>query len=177
MRKTYFNAFRRLEPGLMGVGTFPAFAIGQRALILHISDREHPVGLHQLPRRGDDHHHQGAWADWPASPARIRISWPRWWNGATRSTDVPVYLHAMDRKFVTRLDPVLTFWEGDRLELGRGRQPDPLRRAFSRQRRAALGAGRRRAGRAADRRHVAGAARQGPDLHAQLSELDPARCR
>ena len=34
MRKTHFNAFRRLEPGLMGIGTFPAFAIGQRALML-----------------------------------------------------------------------------------------------------------------------------------------------
>jgi glyoxylase-like metal-dependent hydrolase (beta-lactamase superfamily II) len=40
------------------------------------------------------------------------------WSHAFDS--VPVYLHAMDRKFVTRLDPVVTFWEGDRLELTDG---------------------------------------------------------
>ena len=33
---------------------------------------------------------------------------------------VPVYLHAMDSNFVTRPDPVLAFWEGDRLELAEG---------------------------------------------------------
>ena len=40
------------------------------------------------------------------------------WSHAFDS--VPVYLHAMDRKFVTRLDPVVTFWEGDRMELTEG---------------------------------------------------------
>jgi len=40
------------------------------------------------------------------------------WSHAFGS--VPVYLHAMDRKFVTRLDPVVNFWEGDRLELTEG---------------------------------------------------------
>jgi glyoxylase-like metal-dependent hydrolase (beta-lactamase superfamily II) len=34
--------------------------------------------------------------------------------------NIPVYLHAMDRKFVTRSDPVITFWEGDHLELAEG---------------------------------------------------------
>jgi hypothetical protein len=40
------------------------------------------------------------------------------WSHAFES--VPVYLHAMDRKFVTRLDPVINFWEGDLLELTEG---------------------------------------------------------
>jgi glyoxylase-like metal-dependent hydrolase (beta-lactamase superfamily II) len=34
--------------------------------------------------------------------------------------DVPIYLHAMDRRFVTRMDPVISFWEGDRMELAAG---------------------------------------------------------
>ena len=34
MRGTHFNAFRRHEPGLMGIGTLPSFAMGQRALLL-----------------------------------------------------------------------------------------------------------------------------------------------
>src|ERR1700722_7554585 len=32
MRRTHFNAFRQHEPDLIGIGTFPAFAIAQRAL-------------------------------------------------------------------------------------------------------------------------------------------------
>ncbi len=34
MRRTHFNCFRQHEPGLIGIGTMPAFAIGQRALLL-----------------------------------------------------------------------------------------------------------------------------------------------
>ena len=34
MRRTHFNAFRQHEPGLIGIGTTPAFAIAQRALLL-----------------------------------------------------------------------------------------------------------------------------------------------
>jgi hypothetical protein len=30
----YFNTFRQHEPGLIGIGTTPKFAIGQRALLL-----------------------------------------------------------------------------------------------------------------------------------------------
>jgi glyoxylase-like metal-dependent hydrolase (beta-lactamase superfamily II) len=40
------------------------------------------------------------------------------WSHAFES--VPVHVHAMDRKFVTRLDPVINVWEGDRLELTEG---------------------------------------------------------
>ena len=34
MRRTHFNGFRQHEPGLLGIGTMPGFAIGQRALLL-----------------------------------------------------------------------------------------------------------------------------------------------
>ena len=34
LRRTHVNGFRRYEPGLIGIGTMPAFAIGQRALLL-----------------------------------------------------------------------------------------------------------------------------------------------
>jgi hypothetical protein len=37
IRRTHFNAFRRHEPGLIGIATTPAFAIGQRALLLRTS--------------------------------------------------------------------------------------------------------------------------------------------
>ena len=34
LRSTHRNAFQQIEPGLMGVGTVPAFGIGQRALLV-----------------------------------------------------------------------------------------------------------------------------------------------
>lgn len=119
MRKTYFNAFRRLEPGLMGLGTFPAFAIGQRALILRT-----PAGNIM----------------WDCIPflddttitilkalgglAGIAISHPHFlataveWSHTFQA--IPVYVHAMDRHYVTRPDPVITFWEEDVLDLTEG---------------------------------------------------------
>jgi glyoxylase-like metal-dependent hydrolase (beta-lactamase superfamily II) len=119
MRKTYFNAFRRLEPGLMGIGTFPAFAIGQRALLLRT-----PAGnvLWDCISFLDDTTITIIKA--LGGLAGIACSHPHFlasvveWSHAFES--VPVYVHAMDRKYVTRLDPVVTFWEGDRQELTEG---------------------------------------------------------
>jgi hypothetical protein len=119
MQKTYFNAFRRLEPGLMGVGTFPAFAIGQRALLL-----QSPAGniLWDCISLLDDAtitiiKALGGLAGVACSHPHFLASAVEWSHAFE---NVPVYLHAMDRKFITRLDPVVTFWEGDRLELAEG---------------------------------------------------------
>ena len=44
----------------------------------------------------------------------------RWWNGATPSTSCRSICMRWTASSCTRLDPVLTFWEGDRLELAEG---------------------------------------------------------
>ena len=116
MKKTYFNAFRRLELRLMGIGTFPAFAIGQRALMLRT-----PAGnfLWDCISFLDEATITIITA--LGGLAGIACSHPHFfasaveWSHAFKS--VPVYIHAMDREYVTRLDPVVDFWEGDRLEL------------------------------------------------------------
>jgi glyoxylase-like metal-dependent hydrolase (beta-lactamase superfamily II) len=119
MRRTYFNAFRTLEKDLMGVGTFPAFAIGQRALILRT-----PAGniLWDCVSFLDDATIAiikafGGLAGIACSHPHFLASVVEWSHAFD---NVPVYLHAMDRTFVTRSDPVMTFWEGDRLELADG---------------------------------------------------------
>jgi glyoxylase-like metal-dependent hydrolase (beta-lactamase superfamily II) len=119
MRKTHFNAFRRLEPGLMGVGTFPAFAIGQRALLLR-----RPEGniLWDCISFLDEATVTLVTA--LGGISAIVVSHPHFiasaveWSHAFRS--VPVYIHGMDRHFVPRLDPVITFWEGDTMDLDDG---------------------------------------------------------
>ncbi len=119
MRNTYFNAFRRLEPGLMGVGTFPAFAIGQRALIIRT-----PAGNILWDCIGFLDETTVTILKALGGIAAIACSHPHFlgsvveWSHAFDGA--PVYVHAMDRKFVTRLDPVVTFWESDQQELAEG---------------------------------------------------------
>lgn len=119
MRKTYFNAFRRLEPALMGVGTFPSFAIGQRALLLRS-----PAGniLWDCISFLDDAtitiiKGLGGLAAIVCSHPHFLASVVEWSHAFD---SVTVYLHAADRKFVTRPDAVVEFWEGERLELTDG---------------------------------------------------------
>jgi glyoxylase-like metal-dependent hydrolase (beta-lactamase superfamily II) len=119
MRKTCFNAFRQLEPGLMGVGTFPAFAIGQRALLLSsprgnilwdcisfLDDATIAIikALGGLTSIACSHPHFLA----------SSVEWSHAFENA------PVYLHARDRAFITRPDKVLRLWEGDQQELAPG---------------------------------------------------------
>ena len=119
MRNAYFNAFRRLEPGLMGVGTLPAFAIGQRALILRS-----PAGNILWDCIGFLDDTTVTILKALGGLAGIACSHPHFlgsvveWSHAFDS--IPIYIHGMDRKFVTRLDPVVNFWEGDTLELTEG---------------------------------------------------------
>jgi hypothetical protein len=119
MGRSYFNGFRRLEAGLMGVGTFPGFAIGQRALLLQTS-----IGnvLWDCISFLDDA--TIAIIQALGGLAGIACSHPHFlasvvdWSHAFG--DVPVYVHALDRRYVTRPDPVVRFWEGDRQILSDG---------------------------------------------------------
>ncbi len=119
MRSTYFNAFRRLEQGLMGVGTLPTFAIGQRALLLRT-----PVGnvLWDCISFLDDA--TVTIVNALGGLAAIACSHPHFiaaavdWSHAFKS--VPVYIHARDRKFVPRHDAVIQFWVEDQVLLAEG---------------------------------------------------------
>jgi glyoxylase-like metal-dependent hydrolase (beta-lactamase superfamily II) len=119
MRKTHYNAFRHLEPGLMGVGTFPSFAIGQRALILRtpqgnilwdcisfLDDATVTIiaALGGLTAIACSHPHFIASA----------VEWSHAFDS------VPVHVHAKDREHVPRLDAVINVWAEDRLNLGEG---------------------------------------------------------
>ncbi|WP_428487653.1 MBL fold metallo-hydrolase [Rhodopila sp.] len=119
MRKTYYNAFRQLEPGLMGVGTFPSFAIGQRALLLHtpggnimwdcISFLDEATvtiitALGGLRAIACSHPHFITSA----------VAWSQAFNG------VPVHVHARDRQYIPRPNAAIKLWDEDRLELAEG---------------------------------------------------------
>ena len=116
MRATYFNAFRRLEPGLMGIGTLPSFALGQRALLLRTAqgnilwdcisliDRatvELINGMGGLKSIAISHPHYYS----------CMVEWSRAFGG------IPIHLHAADKQWIMRNDPAVALWQGETKEL------------------------------------------------------------
>jgi glyoxylase-like metal-dependent hydrolase (beta-lactamase superfamily II) len=117
--RTHRNASRQYEPDLIGIGTEPEFAIGQRALFLRtphgnflwdcitlIDDAtvELISGLGGLRGIAISHpHYYSAMLEWSAA-----------------FDDVPIFLHAADREWVMRSGPAIEFWEGSQRELAPG---------------------------------------------------------
>ena len=97
--------------GLLGIGTEPAFAIGQRALLVQsphgnllwdcvtvIDD----AAVEELRRRG--------------GVRAIAISHPHYYSSMiewSRAFDAPVFLHAADRQWVMRPDSCVELWQGE----------------------------------------------------------------
>jgi glyoxylase-like metal-dependent hydrolase (beta-lactamase superfamily II) len=119
LRAGHRNRIDPEGPGLLGIGTDPKFAIGQRALYLR-----HATGgflwdcislvddatVAALRRRGgvtgiaiSHPHYYGA-----------MIEWSRAFGG------VPIYLHAADAAWVVRHDRAVVFWDGDTREVAPG---------------------------------------------------------
>ena len=115
----HFNAWRQHEPGLIGIGTQPSFAIGQRALLLStpegnilwdcISMLDAATialikGLGGLKAIAISHPHFYT----------TMVDWSRAFGG------IPVHLHANDQRWIMRPDPAIDLWSGDTLELAPG---------------------------------------------------------
>lgn len=119
LRRTNRNSIRYEEPGLIGMGVEPHFAIGQRALLVRT-----PKGI----------------VLWDCVPlldpaliemvkalgglSAIAISHPHYYTSMVEWSrdfgDVPIYLHADDKQWVMRPDKAICFWEGDTKPLGDG---------------------------------------------------------
>ena len=106
------------DAGLVGIGTEPSFAIGQRALLvpwrgsnlmwecISLLDDE---TAEEVERRG--------------GLAGIAISHPHYYSSLVECAqrfDCPVYLHADDAEWVMRPDERIVHWQGERHELGEG---------------------------------------------------------
>lgn len=111
LRKGRDNLFRCLEPGLVGLGTTPSFAIGQRALLVQT-----PEGnvLWDCITLIDET--TVALVKALGGIAAIAISHPHYYSSMIEwslAFDAPVYLHVADREWVMRPDPAVRFWEGE----------------------------------------------------------------
>jgi hypothetical protein len=112
MRRTHRNAFGQYEPGLIGIGTAPSFAIGQRALLVRL-----PRGniLWDCISLIDDATTEIVRA--LGGIAAIAISHPHYYAAMVDWSDAfggaPIFLHAADRQWVMRPSPAIRFWEGE----------------------------------------------------------------
>jgi glyoxylase-like metal-dependent hydrolase (beta-lactamase superfamily II) len=119
LRASHHNVVKTEEPGLTGFGSEPKFAIGQRALLV-----QSPGGnvLWDCISLIDDATIQAVNARGGLSAIAIShphlyssmVEWSRAFGG------VPIYLHAANRQYVMRPDPVIQFWDGETCALGDG---------------------------------------------------------
>jgi glyoxylase-like metal-dependent hydrolase (beta-lactamase superfamily II) len=105
------NTIRTVEPGLTGIGTSPAFAIGQRALLVQSRGGNvlwdcisliDEATIAQVKALG--------------GISAIAISHPHFYSAMvewSRAFNAPIYLHAANREWVMRPDPAVVFWEGE----------------------------------------------------------------
>ena len=112
LRRDHRTVAKEEDPGLTGIGIEPAFAIGQRALLVQTSAGN--VLWDCIPLL-DEHAVSAVRARGGLSA--IAISHPHFyasmveWSRALGG--VPVYVHAADRRWVMRSDPAIVFWEGE----------------------------------------------------------------
>jgi glyoxylase-like metal-dependent hydrolase (beta-lactamase superfamily II) len=111
-----FNVYRQYDPGMIGIGTEPKFAIGQRAILLQTAngnvlwdcisffDAATVTVINAL-----------------GGIKAIAISHPHFYTTMVEWSrafgDVPIYLHSADRDWVVRPDPSINFWNGDTQEI------------------------------------------------------------
>jgi glyoxylase-like metal-dependent hydrolase (beta-lactamase superfamily II) len=119
LRLTNRISIKFKEPGLIGVGIEPHFAIGQRALFLRtpkanvlwdclpLLDAAVVAAIKAL-----------------GGISAIAISHPHYYSSMVEWSralgDVPIYLHAADRQWVMRPDQAIDFWEGETKPLAEG---------------------------------------------------------
>jgi len=112
----FTNTFRQYEPNLLGIGTVPRFAIGQRALLIQTPEGNFlwdcislldAVTIKIVKALG--------------SLAGIAISHPHYYSCMVEWShafgNVPIYLPAADQQWIMRNDPVIKLWMGDTLQI------------------------------------------------------------
>jgi hypothetical protein len=108
----------RDEEDLVGVGTEPGFAIGQRALLVPYGGGNllwdcitllDEATAREVDRRG--------------GLAGIAISHPHYYSAMVewaRRFRCPIHLHAADSRWIMRPDPAVELWDDETLDLGHG---------------------------------------------------------
>lgn len=118
LKSSHMNAFHAQEPGVIGIGATPNFAIGQRAILVQT-----PGGnvLWDCIAPLDDA--TIALIEGVGGLQAIAISHPHFYTTMvewSRVFDCPIHLHGADRAWVMRPDSAVKHWDGDTLQLWDG---------------------------------------------------------
>src|SRR5213596_3552057 len=118
LRADHHNRFQDEAPQLLGIGTEPEFAIGQRALLL-----QSPSGnlLWDCISLLDDK--TIAEVKVRGGIRAIAISHPHFYSSMVEWAehfDAQIFLHAADRQWIMRKSPRIQFWKGTNLSLWGG---------------------------------------------------------
>lgn len=116
LRRSHRNALHTEEPGLLGIGVEPSFAIGQRALLVRQDEGNVLWDCIALLDSTLIDLIQAI-----GGLAAIAISHPHYYTSMVEwaeAFDCPIYLHADDRQWVMRPHPSVQFWEGETHSIG-----------------------------------------------------------
>ena len=114
LRRDHRNRVEELEPGLWGIGTEPAFAIGQRALLVDGL-------LWDCVTLIDDH--TAAAVERAGGIRAIAVSHPHYYSGMAEWAErfgAPILLHEADRAHIMRPSARIELWSGERRPVGDG---------------------------------------------------------
>jgi len=109
------NRLQEKAPRLVGIGTEPEFAIGQRALLL-----QSPAGNLLWDCITFLDNETAAEINTRGGIRAIAISHPHFYSAMVEWAerfDAQIFLHAADREWVMRKSPRIQFWEGSTLSL------------------------------------------------------------
>lgn len=115
LNASHHNGWHQYEPDILGVGTKPSLAIGQRALLVQTPNGnvlwDCIANIDAATKR---------LIDGLGGLKAIAISHPHFYTTNeewSRAFDAPVYLHAADRKWVMRPHDRIEHWDGETLQL------------------------------------------------------------
>lgn len=114
----FHNQFREHEPSLIGIGTTPTFAIGERALL--VQSAQGNILWDCMSLIDDD---TVARIEQLGGLSAIAISHPHYYSSMVEWADrfnIPIYLHEADRQWVMRPSKRITFWSGEQYPLHDG---------------------------------------------------------
>ena len=116
--QSHVNGFRTYESHILGIGTQPGFAIGQRALLVRTPGGNVLWDCIALLDEATVALVKGL-----GGIKAIAISHPHFYTTMVEwahAFDAPVHLHAADKDWIMRPDPAIRLWEGETHELWDG---------------------------------------------------------
>jgi len=114
--RTRANAFRQHEPQVIGIGTEPHFAIGQRAILILTPNGNVLWDCISLVDEATVTLVNGL-----GGLSAIAISHPHFYTAMGRWSrtfgNVPIHLHGDDREWIQQPTDAVSLWEGETLEI------------------------------------------------------------